>query len=123
MEKPFIAHIGGAFIYSQTPKKLADWYHKHLGIEYKMVEQGSACFASFFYKETEGSKKGYFAWSIIKSKYRPKTKFQTYMINYKVNDLEKLVTHLESLDVKVKGIEKHKEGNFAWISDPEGNHI
>jgi len=122
MAKSFSEHVGGAFIYSEKPKKLADWYKKHLGMEYKMVEVGGASFASFYYNEIEGRKPN-FAWSIIKSKYRTRTEDELYMVNYRVNDLGKLVEQLTKLNVKVTGVENHKEGKYAWINDPEGNRI
>ncbi len=123
MAKLFNEHVGGAFIYSEKPKKLADWYKKHLGIEYKMVEAGGASFASFYYGEKGDGKKPNFAWSIIKSKYRTRTEDELYMVNYRVNDLGKLVEQLTKSKVKVTGVEDHKEGKFAWINDPEGNRI
>jgi len=123
MPKSFSEHVGGAFIYSEDPIKLAEWYKEHLGIDYKMTAVGTASFASFFYTEPVNGKKANFAWTIIKSKYRPKTEDESYMVNYRVSNLQKLVDHLKNRKIKVHGIETQAEGNFAWINDPEGNHI
>ena len=123
MENSFSGHIGGAFIYSENPHELADWYQKHLCIEYKLVSSGGASFASFYYKSEDKNKKSLFAWAIIKSKYRTNEEEEPYMINFRVNDLSKLVSHLQSLGVNVKETVQHQNRNCTWIIDPEGNQI
>jgi len=46
------------------------------------------------------------------------------MINYRVENLEKLIELLREEGVKIEGeIESHSYGKFAWIMDPEGNKI
>ena len=47
-----------------------------------------------------------------------------FMINYRVDDLDALLTQLRAADVPVlKGPESHENGKFAWIMDPEGNKV
>jgi len=46
------------------------------------------------------------------------------MINFRVQDIEKLLEILRSDGVEVVGdIEEYEYGKFAWIMDPEGNKI
>ena len=117
-------HVGGAFIYSENPEELASWYKKHLCIDYHLSTIGGASFASFYYKDGENIKKPLFAWSIIKSKYRTKDdEDDSYMINYRVNDLDKMIAHLKSLGIEVHSIESNSKSNYTRIFDPEGNHI
>ncbi len=48
----------------------------------------------------------------------------SFMINYRVDDLEGLLTQLRKANVEiVKGPESHENGKFAWIVDPDGNKI
>ena len=122
--KPLIAHVGGIFIYSENPKELAEWYTKHLGIQYEYTSEYKAYYASFFYLEPESKQKRYLAWSINHTDKRPTYKEgKVFTVNYRVHNLDDTLAHLRSLNVPIKGQEDHEEGRFAWIDDPEGNTI
>ncbi len=116
-------HVGGAFIYSENPEELALWYKKYLCIDYNIATAGGASVASFYYRNDENAKRPLFAWAIIKSKYRTKDEQDSYMINYKVNDLNKMIEHLKSLGITITDIKSNKKGIFTRIFDPEGNYI
>ncbi len=46
------------------------------------------------------------------------------MLNYRVEDLDGLLTALREEGVTVLDKrEEHEFGRFAWITDPEGNRI
>jgi predicted enzyme related to lactoylglutathione lyase len=46
------------------------------------------------------------------------------MINYRVQNLRKLLTQLKRERVEIVGkMEEYEYGKFAWIMDPEGNKI
>ena len=46
------------------------------------------------------------------------------MVNFRVADLDALITALTREGVRVVGgIEEHPNGKFAWILDPEGRKI
>jgi predicted enzyme related to lactoylglutathione lyase len=46
------------------------------------------------------------------------------MINYRVDDLDALLTILRRNGVNVlSGPELHENGKFAWILDPDGNKL
>jgi predicted enzyme related to lactoylglutathione lyase len=48
----------------------------------------------------------------------------TFMINYRVDDLEKMIEQLTAAGIEIQqGPEYHENGVFAWIMDPEGNKI
>ena len=124
MEKPKItAHLGGIFIYSENPRDLAEWYRDCLGISFEAHPDGSAFYASFHYLEPGTGKRAYLAWSVIKTKHRPKTGEKVFTVNYRVYDLHQTVRHMKENDVEVSEIETYPEGRFAWCKDPEGNHI
>jgi predicted enzyme related to lactoylglutathione lyase len=46
------------------------------------------------------------------------------MINYRVDNLDEMITQLKAGGVEVlNGPESHENGKFAWILDPDGNKV
>ena len=114
MEK--VRGIGGFFFRAENPKKLAQWYLTHLGIDlvpttYEVAPwtttEGPTVFSPFS-KDTEyfGSAKNF------------------WMINFRVDNLEAMVKQLEAAGIEVTvDSEEYPNGFFARIYDPEGNPI
>lgn len=115
-----VTGIGGIFFKAQEPDKLREWYAKHLG--FKTNEYGSL----FEWRSTDApERKGYTQWTTFseKTKYFAPSEKQ-FMINYRVENLEKLVTLLREAGVTVVDeIETFEYGKFVHIMDPEGNKI
>lgn len=111
---PKITGIGGTFFRAKDPKTLAHWYKKHLGVGATdnhglwTQEAGPSVFSPF----TQDNE--YFG--------RPE---QSFMLNFRVDDLKGLLAQLEIDGIKpVKDFEHYDGvGSFAWIEDPEGNRI
>ncbi|HEX7633530.1 MAG TPA: VOC family protein [Candidatus Saccharimonadales bacterium] len=105
-----VTGIGGVFFRAEDPEALAAWYNKHLGITGMdwTQEQGQTVFAPFPV-DTE-----YFG-----------NKSQSFMLNFRVDDLNGLLAELKANNVKIaKDIEEQAGvGRFASIEDPEGNRI
>ena len=48
----------------------------------------------------------------------------SFMINYRVDDLDALIAQLQRADIDIlKGPESHENGKFAWLMDPDGNKV
>lgn len=112
--------IGGIFFKCKDPKKIRGWYAKHLGLNTN--EYG----AVFEWRQgADTLKKGFTQWSPFgeKTKYfEPSDK--DFMINYRVDNLEKLVSELTKEGVTiVDKIEIADYGKFVHILDIEGNKI
>ncbi|HQV05158.1 MAG: VOC family protein [Chitinophagaceae bacterium] len=118
--KKRVTAIGGIFFKSKEPKKIYDWYAKHLGITSN--EYGSV----FKWRHIDDQEKtGYTVWSAFKedTKYFDPGK-KEFMINYHVENLEELLKTLEKEGVTIVGkMEEYSYGKFGWILDPEGNKI
>jgi predicted enzyme related to lactoylglutathione lyase len=114
-----VTGLGGIFFKSKEPKGIKNWYEKHLGVG-----------------ETT------FQWNDLNNKNNPKVPAQTiwspfkhdtdyfspseksFMFNYRVNDLEVLISKLKSEGVSVVGsVESFPYGKFGWVMDPDGNKI
>lgn len=114
-----VTGIGGVFFKSQDPDKLYKWYEEHLGIKrnYGVV--------IFDWKEPETGADGQTVWSIFplsSKKFDPS--HANFMMNYRVDDLDTLLTVLKQEGVEVDDHREDSEfGKFAWIMDPDGNRI
>ena len=115
-----VTGIGGVFFKSKNPEKTKKWYKKHLGIE-----SGKYGGTFEWRHAADKDRKGYTAWSVFKedTEYLDPSE-REFMINYRVDDLEKLLEVLEDEGVEIVGeIEAFEYGKFGWIMDPDGTKI
>jgi predicted enzyme related to lactoylglutathione lyase len=120
--KTRVTGIGGVFFKAKNPAKLGSWYKKHLGLA---VEEWGGM--SFEWRDAkQPKKKGCTVWSPFPAdtKYFGAGK-QGHMINYRVDNLKKVLTQLkkEGVWVDPKSGEASEFGAFGWIKDGEGNRI
>ena len=116
-----VTGIGGVFILSRGKgKDLAAWYEKHLGM--KREEFGGVVLQ---WEEDTAEDKGLTVWGVGDSDstwFKPSD--ARFMINYRVDDLEKMIEQLTAAGIEIQqGPEYHENGVFAWIMDPEGNKV
>ena len=116
-----VTGIGGVFFKSTGDSKaLAAWYQKHLGMP--LEDWGGAILR---WPDDTAEDKGLTVWSLAKkdSKWFSPSE-SSFMINYRVDDMDGLLTQLRAGGVEiVKGPESAENGKFAWIMDPEGNKV
>ena len=117
-EKQRITGFGGFFFRSKDPAALAVWYDENFGIDpvpsdYETQpwhqDEGPTVFAPFAHDTT------YFGDDTSK----------TFMMNFRVDDLEKMVAQLRANgnDVTMDEGNPYPNGLFANVVDPEGNPI
>ena len=115
-----VSGIGGIFFKCEDPSKMKNWYSKNLGLVTN--EYGSV----FEFRQSNKSRnKAYLNWSPMKedTKYFEPSEKQ-FMINYRVENIEKLVEELKAEGVQVLDeIESYEYGKFVHIMDPENNKI
>jgi predicted enzyme related to lactoylglutathione lyase len=119
MEK--VTGIGGIFFKTKDPKALGQWYAQHLGID---VQPWGG--ATFPWREADDPERsGSTHWSLFSAdtKYLdPST--ATFMLNYRVADLDAMVAQLRAAGVTVDDkIEDSEYGRFGWGMDPDGNRF
>jgi predicted enzyme related to lactoylglutathione lyase len=119
-----VTGIGGVFLRAKDPKALTAWYAKHLGIA--LSDYGGA---TFLWTDEVPATTGMTTWSLFPDN---TTYFgkgtdrgpQQAMINYRVDDLDALLTQLAAANVTIDPKREDADyGRFAWITDPEGNRI
>lgn len=117
MEKR-VTGIGGIFFKTEDPDGIRKWYRERLGLDTNQW----GC--SFEWKDKEG-KDASTQWSPFPKDtnyFKPSQK--EFMMNFRVENLEKLLEILSSEGVQVVGeMQIYDYGKFGWIMDPEGNKI
>lgn len=117
---PRVTGIGGIFFFSDNPGEMRSWYHEHLGIA---SNEYGATFESR--NITNQEEIDQLQWCLFKagSNYFAPSK-KEFMINYRVQHIEELVSKLKAAGVTVlDDIASYEYGKFVHILDPEGNKI
>jgi predicted enzyme related to lactoylglutathione lyase len=113
-----ITGVGGIFVVSKDPKKLAAWYRDVLGIT--IEPWGGAAL-----RYDEPNHPPVLVWNALRegSKYAaPSTR--DFMLDFAVDDLDAFVARLQSKGVAILGRDdSDPSGRFAWILDPDGTKI
>jgi catechol 2,3-dioxygenase-like lactoylglutathione lyase family enzyme len=111
-----VTGIGGIFFRAQDPAALAAWYAEHLGVDID-TSYGGASFTG-----TDGT---YAVWSPFPAD----TDYlggpaQTFMVNYRVADLDAMLAQLRAAGVRVEDdVEDSESGRFGWAYDLEGTRF
>jgi len=118
---PKVTGIGGVFFFSDNPKEAKEWYAKNLGFD--VNEWGSV---SFEYRDVDKPEEIIpLQWSPFKKGdeyFNPSKK--DFMINYRVQNIEGLVSKLKENGVTIlDDIAVYDYGKFVHIMDSEGNKI
>lgn len=116
-----VTGIGGVFFKSTGDHKaLAAWYQKHLGIPLEPWGGGALP-----WPDDPAATEGVTAWHVAPPDSRWfAPSHASFMINYRVDDLTGLLANLRAAGVEVlQGPESHENGDFAWITDPDGNKV
>jgi predicted enzyme related to lactoylglutathione lyase len=115
-----VTGIGGIFFKAQDPVALRAWYKDHLGID--VQDWGGAAFT---WTDADGRPfAGTTIWNVSASgsDYAPST--SSFMVNYRVADLQALLTVLRAEGCNVLDkVEESDFGRFGWVLDPEGNKV
>ncbi|HEY0637119.1 MAG TPA: VOC family protein [Pseudonocardiaceae bacterium] len=112
-----VTGIGGVFVRSPDPAALAAWYAEHLGLPTQRF--GGATF------HWADSGPGSCTWA----PFPQDTRYfgpggQQMMVNFRVDDLDGMVTQLRAAGVEVEDpVADDGFGRFAWCADPDGNRV
>lgn len=115
--------IGGVFFRSADVAATTEWYETMLGIQLQEMEgEGSAHVLPY---DATGEVPGYAVWSVFEEEHPHLSPSSVdFMINYRVDDLEALLSKLEAAGVEVVGGPgEWFNGKFAWVLDPDGRKI
>lgn len=116
-----VTGIGGIFFKAKDAPALQAWYKRHLGID---VQPWGG--AAFTWTDGEGNAcGGTTIWSVSPDsadQFAPSE--ASFMINYRVDDLDAVIDALKSEGCNVLDKTDDSEfGKFGWVIDPEGNKV
>ena len=117
-----VTGLGGVFFKTSDPKKIKEWYGKHLGLP---VDEYGASFKWIEVDKPDAKEPAVTSWS----KFDEKTKYfepsqKPFMFNYRVENLVELLKVLKGEGVEIVGeIQEYPYGKFGWIMDPDGNKV
>ena len=114
-----VTGIGGIFISARDPKALCAWYKAHLGID--VQDWGGTAFR--WVDDAGAPQAGTTVWSVGDgSNFAPSK--STFMVNYRVDDLNGLLSVLRTEGCQVLDkVEESEFGKFGWVMDSEGNKV
>lgn len=116
-EKETITGFGGFFFRAKDPAALAAWYDTNFGIDPVPSD-----YETLPWHQNEGPT--VFAPFAADTEYFGEDSSKTFMLNFRVRDLDKMVAQLEANGNVVKvDPETYPNGRFARVYDPEGNPI
>jgi predicted enzyme related to lactoylglutathione lyase len=117
-----VTGIGGVFFKARDAKALSVWYREKLGVAIRPEGE----FSVFEWRERDSPERvGTTVWAL----FRPDSTYfgpsgVTFMINYRVRDLDGMLAQLRAQGVAVEPkVSEEFNGRFAWVLDPEGNRI
>lgn len=120
MSKGRITGIGGIFFQCDDPKAMREWYGQHFGL---ITDDYGALFE--VRKADHPEQPAYLQWSTMSrdsDHFKPSQ--SSFMINYRVENIEALVEQLKEQGVTIlDDIETYDYGKFVHILDPEGNKV
>jgi len=116
-----VTGIGGVFFKSKDKgPALAAWYQKHLGMTFE--DWGGAILR---WPDDKREDQGLTVWHVADADtkwFKPSD--ASFMVNYRVDDLDGMLAQLKSNGVEIVGEPQSDDsGKFAWILDPDGNKV
>ncbi len=110
--------VGGVFVKSPNPKKLARWHSRTLG--FSLAFPTGAVFSSA--EMPKGSQTVWSAFPASAAYFKPgKAQF---MVNFVVDDVEAALEQVVAAGGKLVGkVREHAYGRFGWFLDPDGNKV
>ena len=104
-----VTGIGGIFFKSADPKKMNEWYEKNLGNS--LESWGGAILKWTDDKVVDG---GLTVWSTANADSKWFSSESSFMINYRVDNLDELLAQLKQNGVEIlKGPDSEENGKFA----------
>lgn len=118
------AKLGGAFIYANDHKNLADWYARVFGLNLQHDPDTGAFYHQFELRaHDDPSRTEAVVWAVLPREEQIPKGVRTVMFNFRVDDLDACLADLERDGIMPHKRQEYPYGRFAWITDPAGNPV
>jgi catechol 2,3-dioxygenase-like lactoylglutathione lyase family enzyme len=98
---PAAMMIGGVFLLSREPRRLADWYRDHLGWKLSYLEEDDTYYAELYYREDDQARsRRHLVYAIMPGD--PGVAGTGHIINYRVDCSTRKATALSSGSTSTK---------------------
>jgi len=127
--------LGGAFVFSSEPARLAGWYAEMFGSRFEGSQDDGQFWLVFWaLNPQDAAQKFDTTFAFIQAtipqdrqvpEQEPHSMYgdQPYMLNFRTDDLGALLEHLEGKGVRILRQEDTTYGRFAWMRDLDGNRV
>ena len=130
----YVNGLGGAFIVSEDPERLAKWYGEAFGLA--LESYGATTFGMTFIAVDAEDKvtPRQTVFSIMKAK-SPLPEMpansdgedmygdQPFLVNLRVDDMDATLAHLATMGVAPLLRQDESYGRFAWVRDADGRRV
>ena len=118
--------IGGVFLLARDPGGLAEWYRRHLGWQLDYLADEDTYYIELYYREADRPEHSqHLVYAIMPGD--PGEGGQGHIVNYRVDDVEAIVTSLHQAGVETSAVttgpDAEGQGKFVRLDDPEGHRI
>jgi predicted enzyme related to lactoylglutathione lyase len=117
--------IGGVFIDSEDPQRLAGWYEQVLGITMEAHPDGSGYYRVFQTRDAQTNilrENPVFAIHLAREKLAVGNR--GFVVNLRVDDLDGMLEQIQAKGVYIEGkVMEWERGKHAWVRDMDGNRI
>ncbi len=130
-----VSGLGGAFIFSNDPDRLAGWYTDVFGLGFTSFGEGGTHYLVFYGLDpNDPSTRLDTNFAIMQAKVdiparavdtEPDDMYgdQPYMINLRVRDMSATLARFKEKGVRVIKSEDEEYGRFCWVRDADGNRL
>jgi catechol 2,3-dioxygenase-like lactoylglutathione lyase family enzyme len=116
--------IGGAFVLSEQPERLAAWYRDILGLRLERHSSGKGFFQVFSTRDPETSiLRTNPVFAIQPSNGAIASSGRGFVINFRIDDLVAFLEQLQQRGVDAEPIVEDPYGLFSAVTDIDGNRI
>ena len=116
--------VGGAFILSENPQRLAGWYRDLLGLHLEPHSGGKGFYRVFSTRDPDTSVlRANPVFAIQPSNEKLATRGRGFVINLRVDDLAAYLVLLQERGVPFEPVVEDSYGLFSAVADLDGNRI
>jgi len=129
-----LSGLGGVFVFSENPGALAEWYGRVFDLEFEGVGEQGSYYVFWSRSDQDPDRRLDTTFAVLPARGEltrpppdpdPQDMYgdQAYMVNMRVEDMDRMLAHLEEQQVPVIGEQNEDYGRFVWVRDADGNRV